>query len=55
LYSELSEEMEDIHGQNEYRKNYKTNVTLLFKRTKISLMSDEEVRGKYETITGHLA
>jgi hypothetical protein len=36
-------------------KNSKTTFMLPTKRTKINWMSNEEMGGKYETITGHLA
>jgi hypothetical protein len=48
-----SEEMEGEHKQNEYVKNQKQ--TLSAERTEIGHMSKEEIRRKYETITGHLA
>jgi hypothetical protein len=47
--------MEGTHVQNEYRKNPKTNFTLSANRTKINWTSKEEMGGKYEIITGHLA
>jgi hypothetical protein len=40
---------------NEYRKNPRTNFTLSAKRAKINLTSNEEMAGKYETVTAHLA
>jgi hypothetical protein len=42
--------MEGTCEQTEYKKNPKTNLMLLAKRT-----SNEETGGKYETVTGHLA
>jgi hypothetical protein len=46
--------MDGVCEQNEYRKNLKTNFVLSATRTKINQMSDEEIEGKYETVTGHL-
>jgi len=40
VYSELSEEMEGTHEQNECRKSSKTNFTSSVKRTKINWMSN---------------
>jgi len=55
VYSELSDDVEGTCEQNEYRKNPVTNFTLLTKRSKINRTSSEEMGGKYETVTGHLA
>jgi hypothetical protein len=41
--------------ENEYRKNLKINFMLSARRTKISWTSDEEMRGKHETVIGHMA
>jgi hypothetical protein len=53
LCSELSEEMEGTHEQNEYKNNPETDFMLSVKRTKINQMSNEEMGGKYKTITCH--
>jgi hypothetical protein len=47
--------MEGICEQNECRKNPKTNFLLSDKRPKINQTSNEEMGGKYKTVTGHLA
>jgi hypothetical protein len=47
-------EMERTREQIEYRKNGKTNFTLLAKRTKMNRKLNEEMGGKCETITGHM-
>jgi hypothetical protein len=44
--------VEGTREQNEYRKNSKT---LSARMTKMNGTSREEMIGKYETITGHLA
>jgi hypothetical protein len=41
--------------QNEHRENLKTNFTLSAKRTKVKRKYNEQMGGKYETITGDLA
>jgi hypothetical protein len=46
--------MEETHEQNEYRKNSKINLTSS-KRTKINWMFSEELEGKYESVTSHVA
>jgi hypothetical protein len=46
--------MEGTYEKNDYRKNPKTNLLLSAKGTKINQMTNEEMGGKYETVTGHL-
>jgi hypothetical protein len=47
--------MEGTCEQNDYRRYPKTNFILSNKRAEINHMSSEEMGGKYETITDHLA
>jgi len=43
------------HEHNEYRKNPKRDFMLSAKRIKLNWMFNEDMGGKYETVTGHMA